>query len=67
MTKNEAEEALLGEAYEVLDWRIGELMRAGYPEKIAIILALNVEVDIHQAAKLIRDGCSVKTALRILK
>ena len=63
---DKTEEALLAEAYEVLNWRIEELMSAGYPERIAIILALRMDIDLHQATELLGRGCKPKTALKIL-
>ena len=63
---DETEEALLAEAYEVLNWRIELLTAAGYPERIAIILALRTDIDLHQATELLERGCKPKTALKIL-
>jgi len=50
----------------VLRWRFDELVRAGYDADQALILASHVEVDLHSATDLLRKGCPVATALRIL-
>jgi hypothetical protein len=50
----------------VLRWRFDELIRAGYDADQALILASHVEVDLHSATDLLRKGCPVATALRIL-
>jgi hypothetical protein len=53
-------------AEDVLRWRFDELVRAGYDADQALILASHVEVDLHAATDLLRKGCPVATALRIL-
>jgi hypothetical protein len=53
-------------AEDVLRWRFDELVRAGYDADQALILASHVEVDLHSATDLLRQGCPVATALRIL-
>lgn len=50
----------------VRHWRHAELLRAGYSPADAVVLSGRPDVDLHVAVKLIRDGCSVETALRIL-
>jgi hypothetical protein len=50
----------------VVEWRLAELERAGYPEAEARQLAERVEIDLHRAIDLLRDGCPPETALRIL-
>jgi hypothetical protein len=50
----------------VLGWRYEELVRAGYSEREAMLVADRVDVDLHRAIALIESGCPVKTALRIL-
>lgn len=54
------------EAEAILRWRFDELMRAGYDIGAALMLASHVEVDLHQAAALVRGGCPSEIALRIL-
>jgi hypothetical protein len=51
---------------QVIDWRIEALERAGYDEIAAIELALRTDVDLHRAASIVRQGCPVDIALRIL-
>jgi hypothetical protein len=47
-------------------WRTEVLEHAGYPTKIAIALAADHTVDLHQAVALLDNGCPVLTAMRIL-
>jgi hypothetical protein len=54
------------EAENVLRWRFEELVRAGYGAEDAVVVASHVDVDLHAAADLVRRGCPVETALRIL-
>jgi hypothetical protein len=50
----------------VVEWRKAELMRAGYGEPAARRLAERLEVDLHRAIDLLRQGCPSETAERIL-
>ena len=50
----------------VLGWRYEELVRAGYSERDAMIVADRVDIDLHRAIQLVESGCPAKTALRIL-
>ena len=54
------------EAERVRAWRLEELQRAGYERKMARTLAERADVDLHLATALLRSGCPVNTALRIL-
>jgi hypothetical protein len=54
------------EAVEVLRWRFDVLIRVGFELEQAAVLAANVEVDLHTAEDLLRRGCPVATAMRIL-
>lgn len=47
-------------------WRREELQRAGYPTTYAALLSNLEEVDLHVAVELVRRGCPLETALRIL-
>lgn len=49
----------------VLRWRFEALVAAGYDAGSALILASHAEVDLHEAADLLRRGCPPETALRI--
>lgn len=51
---------------EVRRWRLQELERAGYPAYDAEVLAGRPDVDLHVAVGLLRGGCPVETAMRIL-
>jgi len=50
----------------VARWRIDQLARAGYDRDAATLIADARHVDLHEAVELVRHGCPVDTALRIL-
>ena len=50
----------------MLGWRYEELVRAGYAERDAMILADRPDVDLHLAVELVSAGCATSTAIRIL-
>jgi hypothetical protein len=50
----------------VLGWRYEELVRAGYSEREAMLVADRVDVDLHTAVQLVESGCPANTAVRIL-
>ena len=50
----------------VARWRTDQLTRAGYDREAASLLADARHVDLHDAVELMRQGCPVDTALRIL-
>jgi hypothetical protein len=50
----------------VARWRLEQLLRAGYDETAALVLADLVHVDLHEAIDLVGHGCPSGTALRIL-
>jgi hypothetical protein len=54
------------EVERVRAWRLEELQRAGYERKMARTLAERSDVDLHLATALLRSGCPIDTALRIL-
>jgi hypothetical protein len=54
------------EAERVLLWREEELERVGYQRDAARDLAERTYIDLHLAMDLLRRGCPVDTALRIL-
>jgi hypothetical protein len=55
-----------GVSDQILDWRLEQLIEAGYGTDDALRLALQTEVDLHRAVALLRHGCPPETALRIL-
>ena len=50
----------------VEQWRSDSLERAGYDAESAAVLAASPEVDLHLAVSLLKRGCPVPLALRIL-
>lgn len=47
-------------------WRFEQLRRGGYPAGDALVLSARSDVDLHQATRLLRERCSVRTAMQIL-
>ena len=66
MTTSELELAEDTEADRVMRWRVQELQRAGYGQREAVKIAMRIDVDLHLAVDLLRQGCPTKTALQIL-
>ena len=54
------------ESERIIRWRLSELSRAGFEWRSAVVLAARPDVDLHRATALLRHGCPVETALRIL-
>ncbi len=53
-------------AARVLGWRIEQLIAVGFDSDAALVLALDRNVDLHDAAELVKRGCPPQTAFRIL-
>lgn len=51
---------------DVTRWRIERLHAAGYDGEAAIVLALDRDVDLHEAVELLQRGCPHDLALQIL-
>jgi hypothetical protein len=47
-------------------WRAEELERAGYEASASSLLAARMDVDLHYAIDLLRNGCAPDLALQIL-
>jgi hypothetical protein len=60
------EELETPQADAVVRWRFEELLRAGYDAGSALLLAGHLEVDLHQAARLVDRGCPPSLALQIV-
>jgi hypothetical protein len=54
------------EATEILRWRLEQLERAGYTSEIAITIAEDDGIDLHDACDLVARGCPEHTAFLIL-
>jgi hypothetical protein len=52
---------------QVEDWRAAQLIAAGYPADDALELAARSDVDLHQAVALLKNGCPIDVAARILR
>jgi hypothetical protein len=66
MTAAEADLREDTELERVQAWRAEELERAGYPSPAAAKLAARLDVDLHRAIDLVRQGCPPDVALSIL-
>jgi hypothetical protein len=65
MTAAQFDSLKTSEVDAVRRWRFDELIRAGYDDEDAIELAFHLEVDLHMATSLVRQGCPSATAVRI--
>lgn len=54
------------EEARVVSWRQHELERAGYHHDLAELLAGCLDVDLHQAVRMVEQGCKPSTACLIL-
>jgi hypothetical protein len=66
MTAAQFEQLEAPEVEAVLRWRFEALVRAGYDAGNAMILASHVEVDLHDATRLVERGCPPETAMKIV-
>lgn len=55
-----------GDAQRVFLWRRAKLERAGFDATAAAAVAERLDIDLHVATDLLRDGCPPETALKIL-
>lgn len=58
------ERVVMGEA--VKEWRLHQLIEAGYSYDDAAELAPRADVDLHAAIRLVRQGCAPPVAVAIL-
>lgn len=66
MTTEQLEQVGEGEARQIVHWRFDSLVRAGYPERDALLVATRPEADLHLAVDLVRRGCPPQVATRIV-
>ncbi len=59
-------ETLTADLPQVERWRFDQLIFAGYSSDAALTLANDLDIDLHLAMRLIREGCEEETAVRIL-
>ena len=55
-----------GAARTRVRWRLERLAHAGYEYGLAFKIALQSQVDLHEAIDLVASGCPQRTAARIL-
>lgn len=51
---------------EVVAWRRAQLLRSGFPQRLAARIAHDGRYDLHRLIELVERGCPPKLALRIL-
>jgi hypothetical protein len=61
-----AQAQLIDENTLIEAWRAEELERAGYPAENAAQIAARHDIDLHRAVDLLRVGCPLEVALRIV-
>jgi hypothetical protein len=66
MSAAELETRYVSEMDRIEQWRHQELERAGYDSESALVLAASHDVDLHDAVRLLKRGCTVDLALQIL-
>jgi len=66
MSAAELETLYVSEVDRIEQWRHEELERAGYDAESALVLAASHDVDLHDAVRLLKRGCTVDLALQIL-
>jgi hypothetical protein len=66
MTAGQFELLADNEAEAVLLWRFENLTRTGAPVGDALVIASHVEIDLHEAAELLRKGCPPELVVPIL-
>jgi hypothetical protein len=55
-----------GEGGPIVRWRVERLLHAGYDGESALVVGLDLRIDLHDAVALVRAGCPPETAVRIL-
>ena len=53
-------------AVEIVTWRQGQLLAAGFPRRLAERLAGDADYDLHALIELVERGCPPGLAVRIL-
>jgi hypothetical protein len=66
MSAAELQSLYVTEIERIEQWRLDELERAGYDAESALVLAASHDVDLHDAVRLLKRGCTVDLALQIL-
>jgi hypothetical protein len=54
------------EQERIVRWRVERLLAAGYDSVTALLIGVELTVDLHVAVDLVRAGCLPETAVRIL-
>jgi hypothetical protein len=54
------------EQERIVRWRVERLLDAGYDGEAALLIGMDLGIDLHAAIDLVLAGCSPETALRIL-
>ena len=51
---------------DVSAWRTKLLIEAGYPQEEAFLIGGRLDIDLHEACDLLKHGCPLRLAVRIL-
>ena len=51
---------------QLLRWRRGRLLQAGFPPALAVVVAADARYDLHALIGLVERGCAPQLAVRIL-
>jgi hypothetical protein len=51
---------------DVIAWRRAQLLRSGFPQRVATRVAHDGRYDLHRLIELVENGCPPDLALRIL-
>ena len=54
------------ETSRVVQWRFSQLLRGGYSHGDAVVIAAQVQIDLHVALDVVQRGCPPELASRIL-
>jgi hypothetical protein len=54
------------EITELLEWRMSVLTESGFTAEQAAVIAPQISIGVHEAARMVQEGCAPQAALRIL-
>lgn len=57
----------ISEEEKVVQWRLYELLQAGFPPRTAENISERVDIDLHKAIELMERGCRPRTVWTILR
>jgi hypothetical protein len=54
------------DAMLVYEWRLEQLLAAGWPDRDAVLIAYSLHIDLHVACSIVENGCDPGLARNIL-